>query len=360
MNAYIEKVLRDMAPKNASDVHITSNDFLRYRIDEVLIKIGDSPVSEKQAEEYIFSLMSETQAEKFRKEKELDFALSIEGVARYRANVFYQRARIGCAIRLIPDKIRSISECGLPEEIVKAFCNKPKGLVLVTGATGSGKSTSLAAMIDYINANRACHIVTVEDPIEYVHANKKALIDQREVLFDTFSFHNALRHVLRQDPNVILIGELRDFESIQQALVIADTGHLVLGTLHTSDAIQTMNRIIDVFPEYQQNQIRTQLSFVLLGIISQQLIPRAGSAGRVLAAEILVATPPVKTMIREERGHQIYSVLQTSKQSGMRTMNQSLAELCYKKIITFEEAVARSTDVEEFKKLVHSMGIISK
>jgi len=352
MLEYIKKMLIDMKTKEASDLHITANSPAHYRINNNLEKVNDHVMTEDEAREGTFSTMSDEQIVRFEKEKEMDFSFSIEGVARYRINVFFQRGFVGCAIRMIPVEILGISECGLPEKIVKGFCRAFQGLVLVTGATGSGKSTTLAAMVDEINTTRKCHIVTVEDPLEFLHHNKTAVVDQREVMFDTYSFTNALMRVLRQDPDVILIGELRDFESIQQALVIADTGHLVLATLHTSDSVQTINRIVDVFPAHQHRQIRMQLSFDLLGIISQQLITKADDSGRVLAAEILVATPPIRNMIREEKIHQIYSSIQTSQKMGMRTMNQSLAELFKAGTISYESAMSRSSDAEELERLV--------
>lgn len=341
-----------MPEKRASDLHITAHSPLHYRIDNNLIEVKKDVMSPKEVKDIVYSLMSDEQTKRFEEDKELDFSLEIEEVGRYRANVFIQRGSIGCAIRLIPLGIMSIAECGLPEEIVGQFCAAQKGLVLVTGATGSGKSTTLAAMVDEINSTRECHIITVEDPIEFVHTNKKSIIDQRQLLDDTKSFGNALRHVLRQDPDVILIGELRDLESIQQALIIADTGHLVLGTLHTSDSTQTVNRVVDVFPAHQQKQIRTQLSFVLLGIVSQQLIPHKEEPGRVLATEILVATPAVRNVIRDAKEYQIYSTIQTSQKFGMRTMNQALAELYMDGLITLDDAMARSTDVEELAKVI--------
>jgi twitching motility protein PilT len=245
----------------------------------------------------------------------------------------------------------SFEECGLPADIITAQCKRPKGLVLVTGATGSGKSTTLASMIDWINKERDCHIITVEDPIEFVHFGKKAIVDQREVGQDTHSFGAALKHVLRQDPDVILIGEMRDLETIESALIIAETGHLVFATLHTSDCVQTINRVIDVFPSHQQQQIRTQLSFVLNAILSQQLIPKAGGRGRVLAVEVAIVNPAIRSLIREAKIHQLYSVIQTSQKEGMRTMNQALFELTKKGLISYEEASARTMDQEELKRL---------
>ncbi|MFH1395354.1 MAG: type IV pilus twitching motility protein PilT [Candidatus Omnitrophota bacterium] len=352
MREDIQKILKEMPEKNASDLHIGANSVMHYRIDDRLVNIEDKTLSPAEAKANIYELMTDAQIEKFEKEKELDFSIAIEGVARYRCNVFLQRNNVGCAVRLIPLNIMTLDECGLPVDVVRSFCNAQRGLVLVTGATGSGKSTTLAAMVDEINNNRDCHIVTVEDPIEFVHKNKKAIIDQRQLMDDTFSFSEALRHVLRQDPDVILIGELRDLETIQQAMIIADTGHLVLGTLHTSDSIQTINRIVDVFPAHQQSQIRTQLSFVLVGILSQQLIPRMDQKGRVLAAEILISTPAVKSMIRDAKEHQIYSIIQTSQKYGMRTMNQALSELYRKKLVSYDEVLSRSSDVEELLKLI--------
>jgi len=352
MKVDIKKLLSVMMKKNASDMHITANSPIRLRIDEKLHPLDDKVLSAQDAKESVYALLNEDQIQQFEAEWELDFSLEIKDLARFRMNVFYQRSSVGCAIRLIPFDIMSFDQCGLPIKIVTELCAKPKGLVLVTGATGSGKSTTLASMIGFINTTQPCHIVTVEDPIEFVHKNKKAVVDQREVYRDTHSFGDSLKHVLRQDPDVILIGEMRDLETIESALVMAETGHLVFATLHTSDAVQTVNRIIDVFPAHQQQQIKTQLSFVLSAILSQQLIPRAGKAGRALATEVLIATPAVRSLIREGKAHQIYSVIQTSQKDGMRTMNQSLAELCNKGIASFEECKKKSADINEFAKLV--------
>ncbi len=352
MREDIREILAAMPEKRASDLHIGAHTPLHYRIDGDLVEVDGNALSPGEARDIVFSIMRGDQIEKFEKDKELDFSISIEGVGRYRVNTFFQRQNVGCAIRLIPFGILSIAECGLPEEIARDFCAAHRGLVLVTGATGSGKSTTLAAMVDEINTSRNCHIVTVEDPIEFVHENKKAIIDQRQLHEDTYSFHDALRHVLRQDPDVILIGELRDLDTIQSALVCADTGHLVLGTLHTSDAVQTVNRIVDVFPAHQQPQIRSQLSFVLVGILSQQLIPRMGQTGRALATEVLVATSAVRSLIREAKEHQIYSIIQTSQKVGMRTMNQALADLYKSGAITYDDTVSRSSSVEELLQMI--------
>lgn len=348
----IKEILVGMVDKRASDLHISAGCPLHYRIDNDLYALSSQKLTGKETQEIIYSLISPSGIEKFEKEKELDFSFSIENIGRFRGNIFMQKGNIGCAIRLVPEKIKSIEECGLPADVVKGFCRSYKGLVLVTGATGSGKSTTLAAMVEEINKNRKCHIVTVEDPIEYVFKNNKAIVDQRQVNEDTHSFHNALRYVLRQDPDVIMIGELRDLESIQEALIIADTGHLVLATLHTSDCTQAINRIVDVFEAYKQKQIRFQLSFVLLGIISQQLIPRKDEKGLVLAAEVLTATPAIRSMIRDGKEHQIYSIMQTSQKMGMRTMNQAITEAYGAGKISKEEAFLYSPDIEELGKAI--------
>ncbi|MBL7155574.1 MAG: type IV pilus twitching motility protein PilT [Candidatus Omnitrophica bacterium] len=352
----IKGLLKMMLEKNASDMHITTNSPIHLRIDEKLYPIGKSPLNAEETKQASYALLSPEQIKQFEKDWELDFSFEVKNVARFRVNIFYQRGSVGCAIRLIPFDILNFEQCGLPVDIVTELCNKPKGLVLVTGATGSGKSTTLASMVDYINDHSQCHIVTIEDPIEFVHKNKKALVEQREVYTDTHSFGDSLKHVLRQDPDVILIGEMRDLETIESALIIAETGHLVFATLHTSDAVQTVNRVIDVFPAHQQQQIKTQLSFVLLAIVSQQLLPKAGESGRVLATEVLVATPAVRSLIRESKVHQIYSVIQTSQKDGMKTMNQSLADLYNKGAVTPEVCLQKSTNPDELRKLIRREG----
>lgn len=340
-----------MNEKDASDLHITANWPAQLRIDEKLFPVDDHVLSAGETKSLVYSTLTKQQIEKFERDLELDLSFEISGLSRFRINVFQQKGTVGASIRLIPYKIWSFEECGLPANVATSLCKKPKGLVLVTGATGSGKSTSLASMIDWINKDRPCHIITIEDPIEFVHQNKKALIDQREVYSDTHTFPAALKHVLRQDPDVILIGEMRDLETIESALIIAETGHLVFATLHTSDCVQTINRIIDVFPAHQQQQIRTQLSFVLIAVLSQQLIPKQGDRGRVLAVEILLANPALRSLIRESKAHQIYSVLQTSQKDGMKTMNQALYDLYQKKLITYDDAFARTTDAEDLSRL---------
>jgi twitching motility protein PilT len=347
----INTLLKLMVEKNASDLHLTAKYPAQIRIDEKLVAVDDKALSAEEVKALVYSMLTKQQIDKFERDLELDIAFEMAGLSRFRINVFKQRGLVGASIRFIPYKIWSFEECGLPVNTATSLCNKPKGLVLVTGATGSGKSTSLAAMIDHINDSRPCHIITIEDPIEFVHENKKALIDQREVYADTHTFPAALKHVLRQDPDVILIGEMRDLETVESALIIAETGHLVFATLHTSDCVQTINRIVDVFPAHQQQQIRTQLSFVLLGVISQQLIPKTAGKGRVLAAEVLLVNAAVKSLIREAKIHQIYSTMQTSQKEGMRTMNQALYELYQKKAITYEDAVSRSMDPDDLARL---------
>lgn len=347
----IEVLLKLMAEKNASDLHITAGSPPQLRIDENLVPVDKGILSPSESQALTYSMLTDGQKQKFEKDLELDLAFGRTGLGRFRVNVFKQRGSIASSLRLIPHDIWSFEKCGLPTNVVLDLCKRPKGLVLVTGATGSGKSTSLASMVDWINENRPCHIVTVEDPIEFIHNNKKAIVNQRELNNDTYSFGAALKHVLRQDPDVILIGELRDLETIEAALIIAETGHLVLSTLHTSDCVQTINRVIDVFPAHQQQQIRTQLSFVMIGALSQQLIPRMGGPGRVLATEVLMATPAVRSLVRESKVHQIYSTIQTSQKEGMKTMNQALYELYQNKLISYDDAFDRTTDPEDLKRI---------
>jgi twitching motility protein PilT len=340
-----------MVSQKASDIHISAGMPIYIRVDEDLRELREVSLNKDQTQELIVSMLSDAQARTFKQDWELDFAFGVEKLGRFRVNVFMYKGMLACSIRHLPEKIMTPEECGLPVNVVNKLCAQPKGLVLVTGATGSGKSTTLATMIEKINTERKCHIITVEDPIEYVHHNKSAIIHQRELGFDTHSFNEALRHVLRQDPDVILIGEMRDLETIEAALNIAETGHLVFATLHTSDSVQTINRIVDVFPEYQQQQVKIQLSFVLLGVISQQLIPHLSGKGRVLATEILIVTPAIRNLIRETKVHQMYSQIQTGQKLGMRTMNQSLYDLCMNKKISVDEALGSSSDPDELNRL---------
>jgi twitching motility protein PilT len=350
MGAKMEKLLKLVIEKGASDLHLTVGAPPQLRIDEKLVKAEDEVLTAEKSRELTYSILSQEQIKRFEKDLELDLSFGMEGLSRFRVNVYRQRGGVACAIRRIPYEIMDIQKCGLPVKTVTDICHKAKGLVLVTGATGSGKSTSLAAMVNLINQERACHIITVEDPIEYTFTNAKAVIEQREVGADTHTFADALKHVFREDPDVILIGEMRDLETIQWALNIAETGHLVFATLHTSDSVQTINRIIDVFPAHQQQQVRTQLSFVLLGVLAQQLIPKAGG-GRALATEVLLANHAIRSLIREGKTHQVYSVIQTAQREGMRTMNQVLYELCQKGVISPEEAMLRTTEPDDLQRL---------
>jgi len=349
----MEQLLRLMVEQGSTDLHLSGNLAPHLRVDDRLVPTDHGPLSGDDVRELAYSLLSPEKVERFERWKELDFAFSIEGLARFRANYFVQQGYVGVAIRMLPFRIMDFTELGLPVPVVTDLCNRPKGLVLITGATGSGKTTTLAAMIDYLNANRNFHILTIEDPIEYVHTSKKSIVDQREVGTDTQSFAQALKHVLRQDPDVILIGEMRDLETIETALVVAETGHLVFATLHTSDAVQTANRIVDVFPAHQQNQVRVQLSLELLGIVSQQLIPKASGRGRVLATEVLLVNHAVRSLVREQKIHQLYSVIQTGQKEGMRTMNQALYELYVNRVISLDDALARSSDPDDLMRIMN-------
>ena len=354
----METLLRLTVDAHASDLHLSVGSPPHVRVDDKLLPVDCPPLSQADVQRLCYSIVTPDHTTQWEDTRELDFSFSVEGLARFRGNYFFQRGLPGAAIRMLPFEILSFDQCGLPAPIVTELCRKPRGLVLVTGATGSGKSTSLASMINMVNHERYCHIITVEDPIEYVHTNARAVIDQREVGSDTRTFAASLRHVLRQDPDVILIGEMRDLETIGAALMIAETGHLVFGTLHTSDAVQTVNRIIDVFPAHQQQRVRTQLSFVLLGVLSQQLIPRMHGRGRVLACEVMVATHAVRTLVREEKAHQMYSLIQTGHKDGMVTMNQSLYTLYTKRMISFEDAVGHASDPEELKRMIKVAGVL--
>jgi len=347
----MEQLLKQVVEKGASDLHITAGAMPQIRIDEKLTEADKEVLTPERTKELTYSLLNQDVIERFERDLELDMSFGIEGLSRFRLNVYQQRSTVCCAIRRIPYEIMSVQECGLPVKTVMNLCRKTKGLVLVTGATGSGKSTSLAAMINMINQERHCHIITVEDPIEYTFRNVKSIIEQREVGCDTHSFGDALKHVLREDPDVILIGEMRDLETIQSALNMAETGHLVFATLHTSDSVQTINRIIDVFPAHQQQQVRTQLSFVLLSILAQQLIPKP-EGGRVLATEVLMANHAIRSLIREGKTHQVYSSLQTAQKEDMRTMNQSLYDLCLQGIISQEEAMLCTTEPQDLERLL--------
>ena len=348
LNAY----LRYMAENNGSDVHFKANSPVFIRVDGRLKPIDPRQIlSPEMLEQMVFSTMAERHIKEFRASNECDLSYSLPGVSRFRVNVFRQSDFTGAVFRTIPLKIMSIKELNLPP-VIEQLADRPKGLILVTGPTGSGKSTTLAAMIDHINVKRTDHILTIEDPIEFLHRDKNCSVCQREVGQDTKSFDRALRSALREDPDVILVGELRTLETISMAITTAETGHLVFATLHTTGAVPTINRIIDVFPPHQQEQIRVQLSFVLQGVFAQQLLPMASGTGRTLACEVLIANSAVRNLIREQKIEQIATIIQTGGKFGMVTMNQSLVELYKKQKISYQEAINRSTDPEDLKKLL--------
>ncbi|MCZ6689394.1 MAG: type IV pilus twitching motility protein PilT [Planctomycetota bacterium] len=348
----LEELLQLLVERGGSDLHITAGAPPKIRIDGKLISTEHDLLDAESSQKIVYSVLDNEQIARFEKDLELDMSFGISGLGRFRTNVFQQRGAIGAVLRIIPYDIRSAKELGLPLGLCEELCSLPKGLILVTGSTGSGKSTTLAAMVDYINRTRHEHIMTIEDPIEFVHRNRNCLVNQREVGNDTHGFKNSLRTVLRQDPDIVLIGEMRDQETIDAALTISETGHLTLASLHTSDAVQTVNRIVDVFPAYQQSQVRTQLSFTLQAVFCQQLIARADGKGRVMASEIMIGSPAVRALIRDDRVHQIYSHIQTGGKYGMQTMNQSLYELYKKKYITFDDAVSHSGDPEDLKRVM--------
>jgi twitching motility protein PilT len=358
MPVTMKQLLEEMVHRGATDLHISAGSPPLFRIDGVLVPSNYDVLTKEEAQQLVYSVMTDEQKKKLEEEWEVDFSFGITGLSRFRANAYKQRGSISIAIRTIPYKIRNFEELGLPP-VVEEFASRTKGLVLVTGPTGHGKSTTLASIIEKINNERRCHILTIEDPIEYLFANKKAYITQRQVESDTKSFARALKYALRQDPDVVMIGEMRDLETIEAALTISETGHLTLATLHTNSAVEAINRIIDVFPPHQQQQVRTQLSFVLLGIITQALLPKIGG-GRVLACEVLVATPAVRAMIRDNRTHQIYSLMQAGQKYGMQTMNQSLYKLYMQRKITLETALSFSRDPDELERMIREKTPIPK
>ncbi len=347
------QLLKIMIEKGATDLHITTGTHPHIRVFGQLIPLKEFPsLSPRETKQLAYSVLTDSQKHSFEELKELDFSFGVRGLSRFRANIYNQRTAVAIAIRTIPFRILGFDELGLPK-VVKEFCDLKKGLILVTGPTGCGKSTTLAAIIDKINKDKHLHIVTVEDPIEYLHHHQSCVINQRELFADTLSFANALRSVLRQDPDVILIGEMRDLETIEATLRCAETGHLTFATLHTNTAIQTINRIIDVFPSHQQPQIRAQLSFILQGVVCQNLIPKRDGQGRVLAAEVMVPNDAIRNLIREDKIHQIYSAMQMGQDTySMQTMNQSLVQLYLKRKITLADAHAYSPKPQEFDQML--------
>jgi len=355
--ANMHQLLKSMIEQGASDLHISTGSAPQVRIDGKMNPMPGANLTSAETKQLCYSVLTDAQKRKFEEENELDFSFGIQNLSRFRGNIFNQRGAVAGAFRTIPFKILNFRELGLPA-IAEEIIHKPKGLVLVTGPTGSGKSTTLASMIDRLNEERHAHIVTIEDPIEYIHQHKNCLINQREVNSDTKGFAVALKHVLRQDPDIILIGEMRDLETIEAALVIAETGHLTFATLHTNSTVETINRVIDVFPPHQQSQIRAQFSFVIEGILTQQLIPKASGHGRCLGVEVLIPNPAIRNLIREDKIHQIYSQMQIGQSKfGMQTMNQSLFELFQKGVISMKEAMLRSPNLDELKQM---MGMASR
>lgn len=354
--ANLHQLLTELVERGGSDLHITTSSPPQIRIDGKLVPLNIPPLNGVDTKQICYSVLTDAQKHKLEEENELDLSFGVKGLSRFRGNVFIQRGAIAGVFRVIPYKILSFEELNLPP-VVAELAAKPRGLVLVTGPTGSGKSTTLASIIDKINTDRHDHIVTIEDPIEYLHPHKGCLVNQREVGADTKSFKAALKYVLRQDPDVVLIGELRDLETIEAALTLSETGHLCFATLHTNSCAQTINRIIDVFPSYQQSQVRAQLSLVLEGVLSQTLIPKVGGKGRALALEIMVPNTAIRALIRDDKVHQIYSQMQVGQDKfSMQTMNQSLFNLYQKRQISLDDALGRSSEPEELKQMLASVG----
>jgi twitching motility protein PilT len=347
----IEILLEEVIKKRASDLHIQVGLPPMLRIDGSLVPIAGLEVLDEPAvEKLVYAILDEDQQQILNKDKEFDFSFAFGNLGRFRVNAFHERGNLAAALRLIPNEIKSVAELGMPQ-VVSSFSDYPRGLVLVTGPTGSGKSTTLAALVDKINTEKSHHIITIEDPIEFTHKSKKSVVVQREVHYDTYSFSAALRSALRQDPDVVLIGEMRDLETISAAITIAETGHLVFATLHTNSAAQSIDRMIDVFPPHQQPQIRSQLANILMGICSQRLVPAIGG-GRVVAAEVLVANPAVRNIIREGKSHQLDAVIQTGADQGMQTMDRTLVGLVQNGTITYDNAREYAVDLTEFERLM--------
>jgi len=348
----LRELLEEMIKREASDLHITAGERPKIRIDgDMTDSKVEHQMTPKETLQIAYSVLTENQKKRFENEDELDFSFGIQNLARFRGNVFKQRGCVSLVIRQIPFTIKTFDDLGLPP-VLRKLAERPRGLVLVTGPTGSGKSTTLAAIIDKVNKERRGHIITIEDPIEFIHRHQGCLVNQREVGTDTKSFSNALKYALRQDPDIVLIGEMRDLETIQAALTIAETGHLAFATLHTNSAAETINRIIDVFPSHQQSQVRAQLAFVLEGVVTQLLLPRAGGRGRVMACETMVATPAIRALIRDDKVHQIYSAMQAGKKHGMQTLMDSLYQLYMGRQVTLEECLRVAPDQNEFLRAI--------
>jgi twitching motility protein PilT len=358
--ATLPELLKMTVDLDGSDLHIAIDTPPQVRVHGELQRLQLPPMVASETKQLVYSVLTDSQKKRFEETNELDFSFGIRGLARFRCNVFQQRGAVGAVYRLIPEKIRAFGELGLPS-VLATLADRPRGLVLITGPTGSGKSTTLAAMLDKINSERHGHILTIEDPIEYIHQHKNCLVNQREVHSDTASFSAALRAALREDPDIVLIGEMRDLETVESALKIAETGHLTFGTLHTNSAAQTINRIIDIFPANQQAQIRTQLSLVLEGIVCQSLLPRADGKGRVCSLEIMVPTPAIRNLIRDDKIHQIYGSMQAGQEKlGMQTANQSLASLHMKRLITLETAMTASSNKDELQDMINrGVGVVA-
>ncbi len=358
--ATLPELLKTMVEQDGSDLHIATNTPPQIRVHGHLHRLDLPDMQPADTKQLVYSVLTDAQKKRFEESLELDFSFGIRGLARFRCNVFNQRGAVGAVYRLIPEKIRSFQDLGLPA-VLGTLSERPRGLVLVTGPTGSGKSTTLAAMLDKINTERHDHILTIEDPIEYIHPHKNCLVNQREVHSDTNSFTQALRAALREDPDIVLIGEMRDLETVEAALKIAETGHLTFGTLHTNSAAQTINRIIDVFPANQQAQIRTQLSLVLEGIVCQALLPKPDGKGRVVSLEIMVPTPAIRNLIRDDKIHQIYGAMQAGQEKlGMQTQNQSLASLHMRRLISLETAMGASSNRDELQDMINrGVGVVA-
>jgi twitching motility protein PilT len=356
MNYSLPQLLKALIDQGGSDLHISADSAPRLRVDGQLLPLNLQALTAADSKSLCYSVLTEEQKREFETNKEIDLAFSVKNLARFRANIYLQKGQVSGAFRVIPFKIYTLDDLALPG-ILRNLCDLPRGLVLVTGPTGSGKSTTLAAMINHVNENRRDHIVTIEDPIEFVHPHKNCMVNQREVGHDTNSFGRALRSVLREDPDVCLVGEMRDLETVGLALTTAETGHLVFGTLHTNSCVGTLARIIDVFPPHQQHQVRAQLAMSLMAVVSQMLLP-AAKGGRVLAMEIMIPNKAIRNLIREDKVHQIYSIMQTGQEdSGMQTMNQALLNLVDRRFISAELALEKSSEPEELEQLLEKRGL---